>query len=219
MPKIMHGGLEYGGAAGAPMWSVQYYAGNTFLHREYVRNGDNALYTYDHDQWSTTDGGEPDPNAKTNITQDKTLYYCSGDLYIVRGNTQISNIEKNENTPGAIVVDVQSDLVKVTSTNNNNGAYGAQIDVTDYDYAVLELDYCTNVYSYFGIGTNFSYNYGGNQVAKAALSNKTSPYRWVVDISSYTGMYYCYISCGGNARFDIKKMFLTNDVYQQGDIT
>ena len=140
-------------------------------------------------------------------------------LYIVNGTVEISNIDKYENTPGAIVVDVQSDCVKVTSTSGNNGAYGAEIDVTNYDYCILELNYCTNVYSYFGIGTNFSYDYGGNQVAKAALSNKTSPYRWVVDISNYSGMYYCYISCGGNARFDIRRMFLTNDVYQQGDIS
>lgn len=139
-------------------------------------------------------------------------------LYIVDGSYQISNIEKQENTPGAIVVDVQSDFVKVTSTNNNNGAYGAQIDVTDFDYAVLELNYCVDVYSYFGIGTNFRYDYNGAQIAKARMSNKSSPYRWVVDISNYIGIYHCFVSCGGNARFDIRRMFLTNDTYPQGDI-
>ena len=139
-------------------------------------------------------------------------------LYIVNGNSQISNIAKQENTSGAIVVDVEDDYVKVTSTNNNNGSYGAEVDVSNYKYVVLELDYCTNVFSYFGIGKNFTYSYEGAQVAKVGLSNKSAPYRWVVDITSYTGMYYCFISCGGNARFDISRMFLTNDEYSSGDL-
>ena len=147
-------------------------------------------------------------------------YSGGGDqnLYIVDGSYQISNIETYQNTSGAIIIDVQSDQVKVTSTNMNNGAYGAIVPTKDYNYAVLELNYCTGVYSWFGIGSGLSYDANGSQIAKTSLSSKSSPYRWVVDISNYTENYYCYLSCGGNARFDIRRMFLTKDYYNPGII-
>lgn len=216
---VKQGTLDLSSSGGSDMYRVMFYDRDTFLNREYVRKNDDALYSYKRDSWSLTDGGEPVVDIKNNITQDLDLYYVMPEgLYIVDGNWQIDNAEKQEYTPGCIVVDVQSDLVKVTSANMTNGAYGAQVDVTDWNYAVLELDYCTAAYSYFGIGMNFSYDSMGNQIAKAGLSNKSTPYRWVVDISNYSGLYYCFVSCGGNARFDIKKMFLTNKEYTSGDI-
>lgn len=139
-------------------------------------------------------------------------------LYIVDGSYQIPTIERYQNTSGAIIVDVQSDFVKVTSTNGNNGAYGAIVATRDYNYAVLELNYCTGVYSWFGIGSRLSYDSNGTQIVKTALDSKSSPYRWVVNISNYTENYYCYLSCGGNARFDIRRMFLSKDYYNPGII-
>lgn len=83
MPAIMYKNVKYanggesgGGGAGLPMWRVLYYdRNNSFMNREYVRDGDNALYSYGTNEWAKTSGGTVDPTARNNVSSDLNLYY------------------------------------------------------------------------------------------------------------------------------------------------
>ena len=78
MGQIYLNGEAYGGGGGggSVMHRVNYmnYDG-TFLDREYVRDGDNALYSYKASRWTDEIGGAEIPNIQENIEEDLNLYY------------------------------------------------------------------------------------------------------------------------------------------------
>lgn len=78
--------LKYNGTSGKwenadnilPMWRVRYYDdSDNFLNREYVRDGDDALYTYQENAWARSSGGTADPTAQDAVSEDLDLYYVS----------------------------------------------------------------------------------------------------------------------------------------------
>lgn len=81
MSGIMYKNRPYagGGAGGGgiPMWRVKYYEDNIFINREYVRDGDDALFKYKRNTWSNTSGGAINPDAQLLISNDLSLYYVS----------------------------------------------------------------------------------------------------------------------------------------------
>lgn len=61
-----------------PMWRVRYYDdSDNFLNREYVRDGDDALYAYQENVWSRSSGGTADPTVQDDVSEDLDLYYVS----------------------------------------------------------------------------------------------------------------------------------------------
>lgn len=83
MPAIMYKNVKYangsnGGGNVLPMWRVRFYDDNSnFLNREYVRDGDDALYSYQQNNWAKTAGGNIDPTARNDISEDLNLYYIA----------------------------------------------------------------------------------------------------------------------------------------------
>lgn len=124
--------------------------------------------------------------------------------YLINDNVAISGMEKYENTSGAVTITTMDNYIRMTTNGYVNGAYGAKVDVTNYRYAVLDLLSCEDQHAEFNISSTLTYT------SIWSIYSSSSPSRYVVDISGYTGQYYIYISSGGYSYFNIKAMYLTN---------